>query len=285
MSHSINATQLFIIGSHASQTMSPNLWNPVFEALDNHWSYEPRDVPAHSPMQEIRNSLLSTRVIGANVTMPHKQWAAGIADERSEQVSLSGAANLLIRQGGKLHAYNTDLIAVATKLATRMHDHVVFLGAGGAARAALVALKEHIGTVTIADRDPEAANQLLSLATRMGVRGKGVDWSRAAQATAQASLVINATPIGKHAEDGAAWGTAQLAPGTHIYDFVYSAHTTGTIKAAIEQGLEYSDGWEHLLLQAEAMVPLLGLPEQSKTQLQQSLQRIRASATITERKA
>jgi len=32
MSHSINATQLFIIGSHASQTMSPDLWNPVFEA-------------------------------------------------------------------------------------------------------------------------------------------------------------------------------------------------------------------------------------------------------------
>lgn len=176
MSHSINATQLFIIGSHASQTMSPDLWNPVFEALGNHWSYEPRDVPTHSPMQEIRNSLLSTEVIGANVTMPHKQWAAGIADERSEQVRLSGAANLLIRQGGKLHAYNTDLNAVATKLATRMHDHVVFLGAGGAARAALVALQGHIGTVTIADRDQEAANQLLSLATHMGVPGKSVDW-------------------------------------------------------------------------------------------------------------
>lgn len=275
MSHSINATQLFIIGSHASQTMSPDLWNPVFEALGNHWSYEPRDVPAHSRMQEIRNSLLSTEVIGANVTMPHKRWAAGIADERSEQVSLSGAANLLIRQGGKLHAYNTDLIAVATKLATRMHDHVVFLGAGGAARAALVALKGHIGTVTIADRDQEAANQLLSLATHMGVPGKSVDWPRASQAAAQASLIINATPIGKHAEDGAAWGTTQLLPGTYVYDFVYSAHTTGTIKAAIEQGLEYSDGWEHLLLQAEAMVPLLGLPEQSKTQLRHSLQRIR----------
>lgn len=275
MSYEDNATQLFIIGSHASHTMSPDLWNPVFEKLGNHWTYQPWDVPAQGEMQEVHNGLLAADVVGANVTMPHKQWAAAIADERSEQVSLSGAANLLIRQDDQLHGYNTDLIAVENRLAAKSHDHVLLLGAGGAARAALVALKERIGTVTITDRNQDVAEELLSLANGMGIRGRTVDFSHVAEAATQASLIINATPIGKYQEDPAPWGKTRLTPGTFVYDFVYGEHVTGTIQSAIDQGLEYSDGWEHLLLQAEAMIPLLGLGEQTAAQLQLSLKRIR----------
>ena len=275
MSYQDNASQLFIIGSHASGTMSPSLWNPVFEAVGSHWNYVPWDVPAHSDMQKVHDGFLSSEVIGANVTMPHKQWAAAIADERSEQVSLSGAANLLIRQDGKLNAYNTDLIAVEAKLATKIHEHVLLIGAGGAARAALVALKGNIGTITITDRNHKASEELLSLARSMGISGKTVDFSYVAEAATQATLIINATPIGKYREDVAPWGTQELSSGTFVYDFVYSEHTTGTITSAMEQGLEYSDGWEHLLLQAEAMIPILGLGEQAKEQLELSLMRIR----------
>ncbi|MGP9526802.1 shikimate dehydrogenase family protein [Glutamicibacter sp. AOP5-A2-18] len=268
-------TQLFIIGSHASTTMSPNLWNPVFEALGNGWNYQPWDVPTGSEMQPTRDGLLDPTVIAANVTMPHKQWAASAADTCTEQVALSGAANLLIRNNGQLDAYNTDISAVEEKLATKTHQHVLLLGAGGAARAALIALKEHITEVTITDQDIEVAQQLLDLATRMGISGTVVDWSAASQVATKASLIINATPIGKYPEDGAAWGTTTLSPGSYVYDFVYAEHTTGTIKAAIAQGLEYTDGWEHLLLQAAAMVPLLELPEQTVAELRESLSGIR----------
>ncbi|UYQ77883.1 shikimate dehydrogenase [Glutamicibacter sp. JL.03c] len=277
MSYEDNATRLFIIGSHASHTMSSDLWNPVFEELGNCWTYQPWDVPAQGEMQDVRNGLLAADVIGANVTMPHKQWAAAIADERSEQVSLSGAANLLIRQDDQLSAYNTDLIAVETGLATKSHDHVLLLGAGGAARAALVALKGRIGTIIITDRHRDVAEELLTLAKGMGIPGRTVDFSQVAEAATQATLIINATPIGKDPKDPAPWGKARLRPGTFVYDFVYCEHVTGTILSAIDQGLEYSDGWEHLLLQAEAMIPLLGLGEQTAAQLRLSLKRIRDS--------
>lgn len=277
MNRTEQATQLFIIGSHASSTMSPDLWNPVFEELGSSWNYQPWDVAATSEMHSTREGLLASEVVAANVTMPHKQWAATTADESTEQVRLSGAANLLIRRDRELHSYNTDISAVEEKLAHKHHEHVLLLGAGGAARAALVALKDRINTLTITDRDPEVAHRLCTLANELKINVTVVEWAQASEVATQASLIVNATPIGKHREDDPAWGTATLAKGTYVYDFVYAEHTTGTIEAAINQGLEYTDGWEHLLLQAEAMIPLLGLPQQAKTHLQTSLQRIRTN--------
>jgi shikimate dehydrogenase len=91
-----------------------------------------------------------------------------------------------------------------------------------------------------------------------------------------ASLIVNATPIGKGMEDGPVWGGGALAEDAVVYDFVYAGHVTASIAAASRQGVTGVDGWDHLQAQAVAMVPLLGLPPETRTLLAGTLADIRA---------
>lgn len=268
--------RLFLIGSEASQAMSPGLWNPVLEQLGSSWIYEAWDVPGGHPMAGVRARLLESDVVAANVTMPHKQWAARTADTVTEEVRLSGASNMLVRQHRKLIAHNTDITAVAELLGNRYQRHAVMLGAGGAARAALIALKGLVGQVTITDRDPHASQQLLALAASLRMDAKTATWVEAQTQAREASLIVNATPIGKNSHDEPVWGQAQLAPDAFVYDFVYAPHETASIAGARQQGLEWADGWEHLRAQAAAMVSILGLAPQAGTFLHQTLAHLQA---------
>ncbi|KIS25875.1 shikimate dehydrogenase [Arthrobacter sp. SPG23] len=269
------ANRLFLIGSEASAAMSPGLWGPVLEQLGSSWTYEAWDVPAGQDMSGVRAAMLGADVVAANVTMPHKQWAAGTADTVTEQVRISGAANLLVRHGRRLGAHNTDITAVAELLDGRHQRHALMLGAGGAARAALVALAGLADRVTVTDKDPRASQQLLELATSLGMKAGAVTWDEARDSAAGASLIVNATPLGKSSADEPAWGSAELSPDAFVYDFVYAGHTTATIAAARAQGLPCADGWDHLRAQAEAMIPVLGLKPETGALLGRTLTVIR----------
>ncbi|NUT70531.1 shikimate dehydrogenase [Pseudarthrobacter sp. C4D7] len=267
--------RLVLIGSAASQAMSPALWNPVLAELGGGWTYEAWDVPAGADLAPVRDRLLEPDIVAANVTMPHKHWAAATADDATSPVRLSGACNLLVRRDGRLAGHNTDVTAVKVLLADGYQRHAVLLGAGGAARAALVAIKGTVGKVSIADRDVRAAEELLELARGFGTEAEAVPWQDAQELASTASLIINATPVGKKTTDGPVWGGGSLAPGAVLYDYVYARHVTASVERARELGARCIDGWDHLREQAVAMVPLLRLDERARDLLRQSLAALR----------
>ncbi|MFP5312378.1 MAG: shikimate dehydrogenase family protein [Actinomycetes bacterium] len=268
-------SKLVLIGSAASKAMSPALWNPVLAKLGNGWTYGAWDVPADGDLAQVRRKLLDPGVVAANVTMPHKHWAAETADVADESVRLSGACNLLVRAGEMLEAHNTDITAVRKLLGRTHQRHALLLGAGGAARAALISIREQVGTVSITDRDPRASAELLELALELGLDAHALRWEQARDAAPDASLIVNATPIGKNISDLPVWGGAALAPDAVLYDFVYARHITASVACAGAMGIRRIDGWDHLREQAVAMVPLLGLDGKAKTLLQETLVRLR----------
>ena len=271
----VAASRLVLIGSAASKAMSPGLWNPVLRELGNGWTYEPWDVPAGGDLHTTKARLLHPDILAANVTMPHKHWAAGAADRVTAPVRLSGACNLLVREGGELVGHNTDITAVEVLLDGAAHRHALLLGAGGAARAALIALRGKAGAVSITDQDPRAAKDLMDLGLELGVDTRTVTWRAAQDLAAGVSLVVNATPIGKDSSDGPAWGSAPLAPDAVLYDFVYARHATASVARARGLGVRCIDGWDHLREQAVAMVPLLDLDVRVRGLLQERLQHLR----------
>ncbi len=273
---SVEASRLVLIGSAASAAMSPDLWNPVLQELGNGWTYEPWDVPAGGDLVRTRRRLLEPDILAANVTMPHKHWAAEAADRITGPVRLSGACNLLVREGGELVGHNTDITAAEVLLGGATHRHALLLGAGGAARAALIALRGNVGAVSITDQDPRAANELTDLGLELGIESRSVSWCAAQDLAADASLVVNATPIGKDSSDGPAWGSAPLAPDAVLYDFVYARHATPSVARARRLGVRCIDGWDHLREQAVAMVPLLDLDGRVRGLLQETLADLRA---------
>lgn len=269
------ASRLVLIGEAASQAMSPDLWNPVLHQLGLGWTYEAWDVPPKGDLAKARRNLLEPDVAAANVTMPHKHWAAGTADEASETVRLSGACNLLVRKGSRLVGHNTDITAARLLLGDQHQRHALLLGAGGAARAVLIALRGQVGTVSITDRDDHASAELLDLARDLGISARSMPWQEAQDLAGEASLIVNATPIGKGASDAPAWGDRPLAADAFVYDFVYAGHTTASVVQARGAGARYVDGWDHLREQALAMIPLLGLDIQARPLLEKRLQELR----------
>ena len=275
------ATRMVLIGSAASRAMSPGLWNTVLGRLGSSCTYQAWDVPAGGDLARVRRRLLEAGVVAANVTMPHKHWAAETADTATDDVRLSGACNLLVRQGTALVGHNTDITALRVLMGSGRQRHALMMGAGGAARAALIALRGSAGAVSISDRDPGASGELLGLARRLGMDARSVPWDQARNLAADASLIVNATPIGKDSADGPVWGDAPLDRDALVYDFVYAGHVTASISRARELGVACVDGWDHLREQALAMVPLLGLDQRADALLQESLAMLRAGPAGT----
>lgn len=276
MSNRPKKPHLLLIGSDASRAMSPALWSPVLAELETGWTYQPLDVPADASMNNVRQQLLNTGVIAANITMPHKQWAAQTADTATEAVQQCGASNLLIPHEGMLHAHNTDIDAFIALTPKKKQQHVLILGAGGAARASIAALDGLAQNITVTDQDPRVADRLAQHAAGLGIPARAVPWNDIPRITPGASMIINATPIGKLPADPQAWGDAELSSDTFIYDYVYADHETATITSARKNRMPYLDGWDHLLGQAAAMIPLLNLQPHTAELLRAALTVIRS---------
>ncbi len=161
---------------------------------------------------------------GLNVTVPFKEAASRLADERSPRAEVAGAVNTLIAlPDGRLRGDNTDGAGLVRDLVDNhgfafAGRRVLLLGAGGAARGVLRPLLETgLGGLIIANRTADKAGELAALVAALGpVTGCGLD----GLAGARFDLIINATSAGLGGEVPPIPDDC-LAPGGWAYDMVY----------------------------------------------------------------
>jgi shikimate dehydrogenase len=161
---------------------------------------------------------------GLNVTVPFKEAAWGLAQERSPRAELAGAVNTLIAlPDGRLGGDNTDGAGLVLDLAQNhgfvfAGRRVLVVGAGGATRGVLRPLLETgLAGLAIANRTAAKAQDLATLAAGLGpVTGCGLD----GLADQRFDLIINATSAGL---EGAVPKIPDdcLAPGGWTYDMLY----------------------------------------------------------------
>lgn len=195
---------------------------------------------------------------GANVTLPHKAAAFALADERTPAARRLGVANVLTRlRDGRIEADSNDGAGMLADLRGRhgfdpAGREVLLLGAGGAARAAAVALLDDAGVrrLTIANRTPARAQELAT-ALADPARARVVAWDALAQA-GRFDLIVNATSAGvQHAELDLS--AALASPRTHAYDLSYAAAAAGFVAWARAAGCAAaSDGLGMLVETAAA---------------------------------
>lgn len=98
-----------------------------------------------------------------NVTTPFKELAAARADVADDVVAACGASNLLKKEAGAVHAYNTDYLGVRNVLEERgLAGDVMVVGCGGAAKAAALAAVDAGHNVIVANRDEQRAVQFVA---------------------------------------------------------------------------------------------------------------------------
>lgn len=221
-----------IIGDPVSHTRSPEMHNAAFEALGLNFCYVPFPV-APSDLPDAVRGLRSLGVAGFNVTIPHKEAILPLLDDCSPEALLIGAVNTVVVRGRRLVGYNTDGTGLVRSLERDLHflprgKRILLIGAGGAARSALVALaREGASRVVVINRDQARAGRLVETVKDcfMGVdiRVESMEILGDDSSLAGFDLVVNATSVGLHGECFERFHPAVPLMG---YDMVYATRET-----------------------------------------------------------
>ncbi|MGQ9684063.1 MAG: shikimate dehydrogenase family protein, partial [Anaerolineae bacterium] len=146
-----------VIGWPVAHSRSPAMHNAALSALGLDWCYVPLPV-APADLESALRGLVALGFVGANVTIPHKERAAELVDERTPAAAAIGAVNTITVAGGRLLGDNTDapglLLVLAEAGVEVAGKQVVVLGAGGSARAMAYALGQAGARVAVANRTP-----------------------------------------------------------------------------------------------------------------------------------
>ncbi len=214
---------VLLLGDPVSRSLSPVMQNAAFEALG---------IDCHYALRELRPAELATamadlraddRILGANVTIPHKESVIAFLDDLDPLARRIGAVNTISRQRGRLKGWNTDVEGFRRALDEQISSparavqtfsspargvqtfpspargggqgggglRVAIIGAGGAARAVAAALQPAAEVWVIA-RNLEQAQRLCRDLEIL--RGGAVEMDQMEQTVARAQLVVNATP-------------------------------------------------------------------------------------------
>lgn len=189
---------------------------------------------------------------GGNVTLPHKEKAAAVLDVTSEAVRRTGACNTFWGENGKVHGDNTDVDGFRRALRLFLDGpaqgvRALLLGAGGAARAALLGLlDEGASEVSLYNRTSERAR---AVARRIGGQRARVVPLMQDLAGESFDVVINATRLGLEPHDASPLDFSILGRAGAALDLVYGKHTTSFVRAAEERGIRAADGMDMLVQQ------------------------------------
>ena len=242
-----------VAGWPISHSRSPLIHGYWLRTLGIAGSYERFAVPPDgfaAFAQTIRDGAL----VGANVTVPHKESAFAACDRVTANAVGLGAVNTLWREDGKLCGDNTDVTGFLANLDERAPGwssevrSAVVIGAGGAARAIVAGLRSRgVESITLVNRTLDRAARL---AEQFGGAVEAAAFEALTVQLANADLLVNTSSLGMQGQPELAIDLTPLPPQAIVADIVYVPLRTQLIEAAAARGLRVVDGLGMLLHQA-----------------------------------
>ena len=233
------------------------MMEPAFAAAGLNWRYQLLRVRA----ADLAAAVAGVRALnfcGFNLTIPHKVAVLRHLDAVAPDAALIGAVNTVRRVGDRLIGENTDgkgfLRAVCEDAgADPVGKRVVFLGAGGAARAMAVEMAlAGAAHITVVNRSSERGSELVSvLREKTPAQAEFVPWQDAYAIPADADILVNATSIGLYPDVTAlpAVDVTTIRPGLLVCDVIPNPPRTTFLKAAAARGARTLDGLGMLVYQ------------------------------------
>jgi shikimate dehydrogenase len=244
-----------LIGADIGPSLSPALHEREADELGLRYVYRRIDIGELGLAPEDVGELVrATRTLGfsgLNVTRPCKQLVVEHLDELSPDAEALGAVNTVVFADGRAIGHNTDWPGFQENFARGLPDvsteRVVLVGAGGAGTAvAHAALSLGVERLVIVDAASERADALA--ASLPGAVAAPLDELSAELHAADG--VINATPAGMEAHDGAAFSPDLLRESLWVADVVYRPLETELLRHARERGCRTLDGGGMAVFQA-----------------------------------
>lgn len=243
-----------IFGDPVEHTLSPAMHNAAFEELGMDCRYIPFHI-APGALGEAVRAIRALGIVGANITVPHKERVLEFLDQVDEEAARIGAVNTIVNDGGSLKGYNTDgrgfIMSLREDGGFEPAGKRVFVcGAGGAARGVCFALASAgARRIYLYDVDGPRMDRLVMEANSAFGRDVARPSALDPDFIRGADLVINATPLGMRESDPLPMPEGSFRVGQLVYDVVYNPAETKTLKAARSAGAKGVNGLGMLLYQ------------------------------------
>lgn len=251
---------LGIFGDPVSHSLSPLMQNHALEAA----GIDAVFVPFHVRPEQLGQAVAGIRaldLLGVNVTVPHKEAVCAYLDDIEPVARQIGAVNTIVNRHGRLCGHNTDGLGFLRSLQQDLGLHpqglrILLLGAGGACRAALVALcQAGAAQITLANRTPERAERL---ATEFGqifggitIAASSLEPGALTRALAEVDLVVNTSAAGLKGEAFPGFPWAAVPARSAFYDMVYGPGLTPWLSEARRRSHPVAGGLGMLAGQGE----------------------------------
>ena len=248
-----------VVGNNVTHSISPAMHNAAFRAAGTDAVYVPLRAADFADFLTFADAL---GIAGASVTIPFKLDALNAAASSDELTRAAGAANTLRRvesaKAGPLRqsweATNTDVAGFLEPLDAARADvsvgpykdlRVSVLGAGGAARAVIVALLSRGAQVTLHARRSDQAQGVASGFSRKVEVGP---WP---PEPGSWDVLVNCTPLGSAAARNESPLPGGAFDGRLVYDLTYGPTESPLLREARLAGCATLDGLPMLIAQAE----------------------------------
>lgn len=236
-----------VIGDPIAHSMSPLMHNDAFKALHYDADYHAFHVTPDN-LEVAVKGMKAIGVSGFNVTIPHKTAIIPYLDEIDPLAEAIGAVNTVVRKGTKWIGYNTDGPGFIQSLKEDwkedvMNEHVLVVGAGGAAKAIYYALAQSgVKQIDICNRTLDKAIALQQ-ANPFHCQSKAITLRDAEECLAQYSLIVQTTSIGMHPN-------VHLQPislkhlniNAYVADIIYNPFETAFLNEAKRLGANIQNG-------------------------------------------
>jgi shikimate dehydrogenase len=242
-----------VAGWPVDHSRSPTIHRYWLKELGLPGSYE-RFAVRPGEFHEFAAKIGEDGLLGANVTVPHKEAAFIVCDRRTPVAEALGAVNTLWRQDGRLMGDNTDVAGFLANMDesasgwAEQRRLVVVIGAGGAARAIVYALVSRgFERIAIVNRTQARAE---ALAGHFGGSTTAMSFADLARELPEADLLVNASALGMVGQPPLEVDLRALPEGAIVADAVYVPLRTPLTEAARARGLGVVEGLGMLLHQA-----------------------------------
>jgi len=239
-----------VMGHPVAHSRSPMIHGYWLRSLGIEGAYELQDLtPEQFP--GFVGGLGKNGYVGGNVTVPHKEAAYRTVSARDAASEAVGAVNTLWLENGRLMGGNSDVHGFVANLDDRAPGwnvsgcKALVLGAGGAGRSAVYALKQRGAEVHVVNRTLARAQEMTK---RFGATAHG--WDAVPKLLAQADVLVNCTSLGMTGKEPLHIDLGSLKKSAVVYDIVYVPLETALLAQAKKRGHRTVDGLGMLLQQA-----------------------------------
>ncbi len=237
-----------VIGDPIAHSKSPLIHNFWLEKLGIDAGYRRHHVTPDGLEAYFAERRGDENWLGCNITLPHKIASLDHVTDPGDIRGSIGAVNTVFRgEQGELIGTNTDAGGFFLPIAEMSFDGqtAIVIGAGGAARAVLFALKQAgIKQIVMLARNGLKAAGLLA---QLGLKGEVLPMD--AQLP-NAALLVNTSPLGMVGQLPLEIDLDGLRGNAIIYDIVYTPIDTPLLKQARVRNLETVDGLDMFIGQA-----------------------------------